>query len=129
MLFGLWGFYHVRGDLQTARELAEQLLTLAQRQHDPALLLQGHRALGDTLFWLGELVPARAHLEQGIALYNPQQHRTHALLYGQTLAWDAGSMRPLPCGCWAIRTRRCNGARRASPWHTSCRTPLVWRLP
>jgi predicted ATPase len=83
VLFGLWGFYEVRGDLRTARELAEHLLTLAQRQHDPALLLQGHRALGDTLCWLGEFVPARAHLEQGIALYNPQQHRAHALLYGQ----------------------------------------------
>ena len=83
VLFGLWGFYHVRGDLQTARELAEHLLTLAQRQHDPALLLEGHRALGDTLFRLGEFVLARAHLEQGIALYNPQQHRAHALLYGQ----------------------------------------------
>ena len=83
VLFGLWGFYHVRGDLRTARELAEQLLTLAQQQDDLALLLQGHRALGDTLFWLCELVPARAHLEQGIALYHPQQHRTHAFLYGQ----------------------------------------------
>jgi class 3 adenylate cyclase/tetratricopeptide (TPR) repeat protein len=83
VLFGLWGFYHVRGDLRTARELAEHLLALAQGQHDPALLLQGHRALGDTVFRLGELVPARAYLEQGIALYNPQQHRAHALLYGQ----------------------------------------------
>ena len=83
VLFGLWGFYEVRGDLRTARELAEQLLTLAQRQDDPALLLQGHRALGDTLCWLGEFVPARSHLEQGLALYNPQQHRAHALLYGQ----------------------------------------------
>jgi predicted ATPase len=83
VLFGLWGFYEVRGDLQIARELAEQLLTLVQGQHDPTLRLQGHRALGDTLFWLGELVPARAHLEQGIALYHPQQHRAHALLYGQ----------------------------------------------
>src|SRR5262249_13519173 len=25
---------------------------------------------------------ARAHLEQGIALYDPQQHRAHAFLYG-----------------------------------------------
>src|SRR5262245_21041468 len=32
VLFGLFGFYEVRGDLRTARELAEQLLTLAQRQ-------------------------------------------------------------------------------------------------
>jgi adenylate cyclase len=83
VLFGLWEFYEVRGDLQTARELAEQLLTLAQRQQDPALILQGHRALGDTLFWRGEFASALAHLEQGIALYDPQQHRAHAFLYGQ----------------------------------------------
>ena len=83
VLCGLWGFYYVRGDLQSARELAEHLLTLAQEHHDPALLLHGHRALGDALFRLGELVPARAHLEQGMALYHPQQHRAHALLYGQ----------------------------------------------
>jgi predicted ATPase len=69
--------------LRIARQLAEQLLTLGQRQHDPALRLQGHRALGDTLLWLGEFVLARAHLEQGMTLYNPQQYGDHALLYGQ----------------------------------------------
>jgi hypothetical protein len=30
--------------------------------------------LGTVLASLGELVPARAHLEQGLALYDPQQH-------------------------------------------------------
>jgi len=34
------------------------------------------------MYWLGELAPARAHLEQGIALYHPQ-HRSHAFVYGQ----------------------------------------------
>ena len=52
-------------------------------QQDPALLLEAHYALGVTLFFLGEFAPARAHLEQGIALYDPQQHRSHAFLYGQ----------------------------------------------
>lgn len=47
------------------------------------LRLQGHRALGDTLCSLGEWVRARAHLEQGIALYHPQQYHSHARLYGQ----------------------------------------------
>jgi predicted ATPase len=83
VLFGLWGFYKVRGDLQTTRELAERLLTLGQRRDDPALRLQGHRALGDTLISLGEFVPGLTHVEQGIALYNAQQHRAHAFLYGQ----------------------------------------------
>src|SRR5262249_13169907 len=68
---------------QTARELGEQLLRLAQRAHDPVLLLEAHHTLGNTLNYLGELATAQAHLEQGIALYDRQQHRTHALLYGQ----------------------------------------------
>jgi predicted ATPase len=86
VLFGLWGVYDVRPNAQRAREVAEQFLTLAQRQADPALLVLAYRALGETLSHLGEVVPARAYLEQGLALYNPQQQRTQALLYGH----DAG---------------------------------------
>ena len=37
---------------------------------------------GDDPLFLGEFVPARDHLEQDIALYDPQQHRSHAFLYG-----------------------------------------------
>ena len=83
VLRGLWYFYLLRVELQTARELGEQLLRLAQRVDDPALLLEAHHVLGNTLNYLGELAAAQAHLAQGIALYDRQQHRTHALLYGQ----------------------------------------------
>jgi TOMM system kinase/cyclase fusion protein len=83
VLWGLWLFYEVRGELQTARELAEQLLSLAQRQQDPAPLLHAYRAMGQTVFWQGELARARAYLEQGIALYNPQRHRSLAFHYSQ----------------------------------------------
>jgi predicted ATPase len=82
-LFGLRTFYHVRGELQTARELGEQLFSLAQSAQDPALFLEAHRALGSTLYFLGELASAYTHCERGIALYDPQQHRPHAFLYGQ----------------------------------------------
>ena len=77
VLFGLHLFYIVRGKHATAHELAEQLLTLAQRLQDQTLLLQAHYALSGVLFYLGEFVSARAQLEQGIALYNPQQHNSH----------------------------------------------------
>jgi TOMM system kinase/cyclase fusion protein len=80
-LWGLWRFYVQRGELPTALELGEQILTMAQRVRDPALLLQGHHAVGPTLFYMGELASAHAHLAQGIALYDPQQHRS-SLLYG-----------------------------------------------
>ena len=82
-LRGLWLFYIARAELQMARELGEQLLALAQSVQAPALLLIGHDALGVSLFYLGELAPAQAHLEQEITLYDPQQHRSLAFLYGQ----------------------------------------------
>jgi predicted ATPase len=80
-LWGLW-FFHLRSEIQLARQLGEQLLSLAQRAQDPGLLLQAHHALGPTLEHIGDWASAQAHLEQGIALYDPQQHRTHAFLYG-----------------------------------------------
>src|SRR5262249_37631564 len=36
-LFGLWRFYLLRPDLQKARELAEQMMRLAQNSQDPSL--------------------------------------------------------------------------------------------
>ena len=82
VLFGLWRFYLLRAEYQTARDLAEQCLSLAQRVHDPALLLEAHFAFGVSLLWLGEVAPARAHLEEGIALYDPQEHRALAFRVG-----------------------------------------------
>jgi predicted ATPase len=82
VLWGLWRFYSNRGEYQRARMLGERLLSLAQQVHDTALLLEAHHALWPTLSSTGEFAAARAHLEQGRALYGPQQHRSHALLYG-----------------------------------------------
>ncbi|MGH8067399.1 MAG: sigma 54-interacting transcriptional regulator [Candidatus Entotheonellia bacterium] len=83
LLWGLWGFYLLRGRLQTALELGQQFLAMARRMQNTTFLLEAHAGLGMTLFYCGELVLAREHLEQGLALYDPQQHRSHAFLYGQ----------------------------------------------
>jgi predicted ATPase/class 3 adenylate cyclase len=82
VLRGLWQFYNGRGEYQTARELGEQCLHLAQQGQDTACLLEAHHTLWTTRLLLGELPLARAHLEQGLALYDPQQHRALAVLYG-----------------------------------------------
>jgi predicted ATPase len=82
-LLGLWRFYTVRGELRTAHELAEQLVTRAQNLRDLGLLLEAHLSLGITLFYRGELPIARIHLEQAMTLYDPQQHHAYAFIYGQ----------------------------------------------
>jgi hypothetical protein len=61
-------FYVGRGEIQTARELGEQMLSLAQHGHDPARLADAHILLGGSvLFFLGEFGAARLHLEQSIS--------------------------------------------------------------
>jgi class 3 adenylate cyclase/predicted ATPase len=76
VLTGLADFYRARGELEAARELGEQLLALAQRQHDPNHLADAHSVLGEAMFYLGEFVPARAHLDQVQAVSAAPQDRS-----------------------------------------------------
>jgi predicted ATPase len=83
VLQGLRRFYLARAEHQRVREIGEQLLRLAESLQDPAALLEGHIALAFFLQDRGELTEARAHLEQGIALYDSQQHRSLAFRHGR----------------------------------------------
>jgi DNA-binding SARP family transcriptional activator/predicted ATPase len=95
-------FHYVRSEHQRARELAEEALSLAQRTRDPLHVALGHRYLGCILLCLGEYTTARAHLEQMIAFYEPQQHHrslvslrgsdagTSALAYAACCLWCLG---------------------------------------
>jgi tetratricopeptide (TPR) repeat protein len=67
-LAGLRMIHEARGEFPQARELAEQLLSLAQRQSHHAWLMRAYNVLGATSLYLGEFAPARAYLNQGIAL-------------------------------------------------------------
>ncbi len=82
VLWGLWNFYIVRGRLQAAQDLGGQCMRLAEQIQDPVLLLHANYIVGDTHFWQGDIVAARAHLEQDLALADLQGRRPHALAYG-----------------------------------------------
>jgi class 3 adenylate cyclase/predicted ATPase len=101
VLRGLCSYYNVRAEYQKALALGERLLTLAEQVQDAAMLVPAHAALGRTLFWLGATAAAHAHFTQGIALYDPQQHRAHAFRYGE----DSGVI----CHIFAARALWCLG--------------------
>jgi class 3 adenylate cyclase/tetratricopeptide (TPR) repeat protein len=82
VLFGLWRSSHARAQLPTARELGEQLLSMATCQGDPGLLVEAHGALGQTLCIQGELTLARGHLQQVVALDEPQRYTALAFRVG-----------------------------------------------
>jgi predicted ATPase len=95
VLGGLAVFYRQRVELQTARELLEQCLALAQRQHDAARIIEIHAEMGLLLYYLGELVSAHTHLEQVLALSGPQPDRT--------LTFRAGEDTRVFCLGWMAR--------------------------
>ena len=79
-LEGLLSLHFVRADLRTARELAEELLSLAQSGMSAIRLVNAHRMLGTTLVHLGECQAARVQLEQGAAIAATQLPQHFILL-------------------------------------------------
>ena len=73
VLFGLGLFYMVRADYPVARQLGEHLLGLAAQRDETPLSVIAHMTLGLTSYYLGELLPARSHFEEGIARDTPAQ--------------------------------------------------------
>jgi class 3 adenylate cyclase/predicted ATPase len=80
VLLGLWASYNARDELGVARAVAAQLLELAEQRRDGAAGILGHRALGATLFGLGEFVAARTHLQQVLSMNRPADGHSPALL-------------------------------------------------
>jgi class 3 adenylate cyclase/predicted ATPase len=102
VLHTLYRFRYIRAEYRAAHAVAEQLLDLAQRQHDSALLLAVHNALGETLYQLGAFAAARAHLEQGIALYDPQRHAPLHTIPGSTRQYGVSCRTSLAWVLWTL---------------------------
>lgn len=83
VLQGLGVFYAMRLKLDTAEELLERRRRLAEKLTHPAFLPQAQIAHGHFLLARGDVVGARAELEQGMARYDPRQH--HTLAFGAGL--------------------------------------------
>ena len=94
VLHGVWWANYVAFNGDVMRDLAEQLLGLAEKQGAIAPVMIGHRAMGNSLLHAGKIAECRAHFDHAIALYNPEQHRALATRFGQdmkviVLSWRA----------------------------------------
>jgi hypothetical protein len=69
---------HMRLRLQYLGEMVEA----AEKTGDPELLLQAHHSSWSTRIWNGEFARATEHVRSGLALYDREGHRHHALMYG-----------------------------------------------
>jgi predicted ATPase/class 3 adenylate cyclase len=67
--------YHaLRGELDHAQSLAENLLRFSRQRSDSAGLVLGHHGSGRNLIYMGNFVRSRSHLEEVLALYDPTSH-------------------------------------------------------
>lgn len=84
VLWGLWGYYLVRGEYSTSHDIGTQLLALAQRQRDPDLLLEARVSQGLNFVYGGrDLTATRGHLESALSADDREARYDHALVYGQ----------------------------------------------
>ena len=65
---GLKSFYVNRAELPAAREVAAQMLRLAEEQDDLVIQVAAHRANSAARYHLGDLVATRVHLESACCL-------------------------------------------------------------
>jgi predicted ATPase len=94
VLHGVWWANYVAFNGIVMRELAAQLLGLAEKQGATTPLMIGHRVMGNSLLHAGNIAECRRHFNRAIALYNPDQHRALATRFGQDmkviiLSWRA----------------------------------------
>jgi class 3 adenylate cyclase/tetratricopeptide (TPR) repeat protein len=97
VLFGLWTSVAGQGELRVARELAEELLAVAERAGMRSELVWGHLAHGIKYYSFGDAAPAREHLAKVVALYreaerpaSPSDPGVMALSYACVNSWMLG---------------------------------------
>jgi predicted ATPase len=70
-----------------SRDLAAQFLALAEKQRATGSLMIGHRVMGMSLLYSGDIVESRVHYDRAVALYDSAEHRSLATRF----AVDSGA--------------------------------------
>src|SRR5262245_45759442 len=78
-LAGEWASHLLKARLDSAQLVAKEVFASSERENDPLLRAVGHRALGFTALYRADFQTVRQHLEQGIAVYRPEEHHARAV--------------------------------------------------
>jgi class 3 adenylate cyclase/predicted ATPase len=75
VLYGFWVANEVAFNGDVCLDLAAEFLTRAEKQADPVPLMIGHRLMGSSLLFVGDVAKSQTHFDRTITLYNPIEHR------------------------------------------------------
>jgi class 3 adenylate cyclase/predicted ATPase len=80
---GVSTYHMVRGELDRALELSEEMLRQAEAQREEGAILESHRLNGLNALYCGQFKKSVAHCDHVRTLFDPARHRRLALVYGQ----------------------------------------------
>jgi predicted ATPase len=100
VLYGIWVGNYVAFDGDLVRQLAAEFLAHAENQRATVPLMIGHRVMGISLLFTGDIVKSRVHFDQAIALYDPAAHRPLATRFGHDNRVAVSSLGSL--ALWAL---------------------------
>ena len=125
VLAGLAHAKIVRGHMREARALAEEFLELAGPQQDSLVMMAGHWLLAYAAWWQGDVVDVRDHSRQGLAFYNPDQHRAGIAAYNINPRIVCGYLSALADWCSVTQRRRRTAWSERSRTRTSSSIPIA----
>ncbi|MGH7934036.1 MAG: adenylate/guanylate cyclase domain-containing protein [Candidatus Binataceae bacterium] len=92
-----WAFHLVSRELERAGETSRELIEIAERAREPAMIVHANFASGAVSVFCGKLQAARARLEQAVAIHDPppmagmpQDPRVAALSFLSLTLWLLG---------------------------------------
>ena len=102
-LGGLCAYYLVKGEVQTAQELADQLVAETNRTSDELHRPWGHMCRGLALHWRGRPSEALEAFEHAMVLYDPSLHQPLVEMTGHDNAVVSRSIGAL--SLWTLGSR------------------------
>ena len=85
VLYGFWVLSYLAFNGTVLRQLAAQFLALAEKKQATIPLMVGHRLVGTSLLWTGDVAQSRRHFDQAMTFYDQTQHRPLAMRFGQDI--------------------------------------------
>jgi predicted ATPase/class 3 adenylate cyclase/ribosomal protein L40E len=113
VLRGLWAFYIVRAQYETAYEISKQFLALAQDTGELGAVVQARGVTGFNLMFLGQFAAARDHCERGIELYDSARDGSLTALFGVDPGVDCRCYEQLILWCLGYPEQALNRSKEA----------------
>ncbi|HZF71919.1 MAG TPA: hypothetical protein VEZ51_00705, partial [Gemmatimonadaceae bacterium] len=82
-LNGVWAYHLVSAEMRAARDVATELLRMAEKSQDRLLLCGAHIAMGASLHHTAELSTADQHFTRGLAFYDRARHAEFVAIFRQ----------------------------------------------